>query len=233
MLSLAIIIPLYNPHNDWFEAICDSIAGLDSILIKVKYSIVLVNDGSSDFDESLIETLKTKTDKVVYLSYPLNKGKGYAIKYGLSKTRADYYITTDIDFPFGYRVIKDIFDILSNSPISLVIGLRDKEYFKLLPLRRKIISKALHQLNYLLTGFKVHDTQAGIKGFDEEAKKVMLSTKVNGFLFDLEFIRGCLTKKLNHVTINIHPRKGIKFSDFRMKVILKEIKNLIQILLQF
>lgn len=233
MSSLAIIVPLYNPHNDWFDAICDSIAGLDSILKDVEYSVVLVNDGSTDFEESYIEKLMAKTNKVVYVSYPVNQGKGYAIRFGLSKTHADYYVYTDIDFPFGYEIIKNMYQIFTSSRTNLIIGIRDKEYFNLLPLKRKILSIALHNINFVLTGFKVHDTQAGIKGFDNEAKKEFLATRTNGFLFDLEFIRRCLRKRLKYSIIKIHPRPKIKFSDFHAPVIKRELKNLIKIIFRF
>jgi glycosyltransferase involved in cell wall biosynthesis len=233
MSGLAIIVPLYNPHNDWFDAICDSISGLDSILKDVEYSIVLVNDGSTDFEESYIEKLMSKTNKVVYFSYPVNQGKGYAIRFGLSKTQADYYVYTDIDFPFGYEVIKNMYQIFTGSRTSLIIGIRDKEYFNLLPFKRKILSIAIHNINFVLTGFKVRDTQAGIKGFDNEAKKVFLATRTNGFLFDLEFICGCLRKRLKYSIIKIHPRPEIKFSDFPVPVIKRELKNLIKIIFRF
>ena len=233
MSSLAIIVPLYNPHNDWFDAICDSIAGLDSILKDVEYSVVLVNDGSTDFEESYIEKLMAKTNKVVYVSYPVNQGKGYAIRFGLSKTQADYYVYTDIDFPFGYEIIKNMYQIFTGSRTNLIIGIRDKEYFNMLPLKRKILSIALHNINFVLTGFKVHDTQAGIKGFDNEAKKEFLATRTNGFLFDLEFIRRCLRKRLKYSIIKIHPRPKIKFSDFHAPVIKRELKNLIKIIFRF
>ena len=231
--SLAIIVPLYNPHNDWFDAICDTILSLDKTLTNIDYTIVLVNDGSTQFDESSIEKLKTKSQKVHYISNPVNQGKGFTIRHGLSKVEADFYIYTDIDFPFGHTIIHEMCQIFHTKSPSLIIGIRGKEYFKMLPLRRKILSKALHNVNYILTGFKVHDTQAGIKGFDNEAKKIFLATKTNEFLFDLEFIRGCLQKKLHYTTVNVHPRPNIRFSDFRNTVVKKEIKNLIKILFRF
>jgi glycosyltransferase involved in cell wall biosynthesis len=233
MSSLAIIVPLYNPHNDWFHAICDSIAGLDMILKDVEYKLVLVNDGSTAFDESYIEKLKAITSKVVYVSYPVNHGKGYAIRFGLNKTQAGYYVYTDIDFPFGYEAIKNMYQIFTDTHSNLIIGIRDKDYFNLLPLKRKILSITLHYINFVLTGFKVHDTQAGIKGFDNEAKKEFLATITNGFLFDLEFIRKCLKRKLKYTIINIHPRPEIRFSDFRAPVIKQEFLNLIKIIFRF
>jgi len=232
MLSLAIIVPLYNPHNDWFDAICDSIAGLDSILKNVDYSIVLVNDGSTNFEESYIQKLREKTNKIIYLSYQENRGKGYAIRYALNKTQASYYIYTDIDFPFGYEVIIKIYQIFKSSPINFIIGRRDKEYYNILPIKRRILSKVLNNIILILTKFKIHDTQAGIKGFDNEAKKAFLDTKTNGFLFDLEFICGCLRKKLKYSIINIQPRPNIRFSDFRAAVLIREITNLVKIIFQ-
>jgi glycosyltransferase involved in cell wall biosynthesis len=230
MSSLAIIVPLYNPHNDWFNAICNSIEGLDSILKDVDYSVVLVNDGSTNFEEAYIEKLKAKSGKVVYFSYPVNRGKGHAIRFGLSRTMADYYVYTDIDFPFGYEIIKNMHEIFACSKTNLIIGIRDKDYFNLLPLKRKMLSILLHNINFVLTGFRVHDTQAGIKGFDNDAKKAFLATRTDGFLFDLEFIRGCLRMKLKYSIIRIHPRPEIKFSDFRAPVIRQEFINLIKII---
>lgn len=233
MSNLAIIIPLYNPHKEWFNTICGLIADLDLIFSEVEYSVVLVNDGSTDFKESDIELLMAKTNKVIYYSYPVNKGKGHAIRFGLSKTQADFYVFTDIDLPFGIEIIKKIYQIFIDSRTNLIIGMRHKEYFNMLPFKRKIISITLHNINYILTGFIVHDTQAGLKGFDNEAKKVFLVTRTNEFLFDLEFILLCLKKRLNYSFINIHPRPGIKFTDFPASVIRRELKNLFKIIFKF
>ncbi len=233
MSKLAIIVPLYNPHNDWFENICDSLSGLDLIFYDIEYSLVLVNDGSTVLDESLIDKLQLRSDKIVYYSYPENRGKGYALRFGLSKIQADFYVYTDIDFPFGFGVVKNMYQIYCISNPNLIIGIRDREYFRMLPLKRRLLSVTLHNINYVLTGFKVHDTQAGIKGFDNEAKTLFLQTKTNGFLFDLEFIHLCLRKKMKYLTVKVQPRPKIKFSEFSANVVWREVMNLTKILLRY
>lgn len=233
MSKLAIIVPLYNPHNDWYENICDSLSGLDLIFFDIEYSLILVNDGSSEFDESSIKKLQARSNKIKYYSYPDNQGKGYALRFGLSKTQADFYVYTDIDFPFGFGIIKNMYQIYYISNTNLIIGVRDSEYFKMLPLKRRLLSVTLHNINYVLTGFKVHDTQAGIKGFDNEAKMLFLQTKTNGFLFDLEFIHLCLRKKMKYLTVKVRPRPNIKFSEFGGNVVKREVINLIKILLRY
>jgi hypothetical protein len=233
MLNLAIIVPLYNPHGDWYKSICESIEGLNLHLGSINYSIILVNDGSTNFDESDSKKLTDKYPNVKYISYPINRGKGQSIRLGLSQVQANHYIYTDIDFPFGFEIIKKMYELLNNTSTNLIIGIRNKEYFNLLPRKRKILSRALHVANLFLTSFKVHDTQAGIKGFDNKAKEILLQTKTNEFLFDLEFVRNCLRKKLKYTLIDIHPRAEIKFSEFRAKVIRQEIKNMSKIIFKF
>jgi hypothetical protein len=217
-------------YGDWHEALCNSIESLNLHLGSINYVIILVNDGSTNFDESYIKKLTDKYPNVKYFSYLENRGKGYAIRYGLNQVQANSYIYTDIDFPFGFQVIKEMYELLNNTSANLIIGIRNKEYFNLLPRKRKILSRTLHLTNLVLTRFKVHDTQAGIKGFDNEAKKILLQTITNEFLFDLEFVRSCLRKKMNYKLIDIHPRAEIKFSDFRGNVIRQEIRNMIKII---
>lgn len=229
MPNLAIIVPIYNPHDNWYNAISDSIAGFDCIFHGIDYSIVLVNDGSTNFDESLVDKLKTKTNRITFLSYPVNMGKGYCIRYGLSRVEANYYVYTDIDFPFGFEVIHRMYEMLDSSTLNLIIGTRDKAYFKLLPFKRRLLSKTFHLVSSVLTRFRVYDTQAGIKGFDNVAKNVFLNTKINRFLFDLEFVRNCLKRRLNYSVVNVQPRPNIVFTDFRLSIIKQEISNLFKI----
>jgi cellulose synthase/poly-beta-1,6-N-acetylglucosamine synthase-like glycosyltransferase len=233
MSSLAIIVPMYNPHKDSFEFLCNSLEKLDSIFKDIEYSVVLVNDGSTDFEESNIKKLTSSSNKILYFSYEVNQGKGYAVRFGVSKIQADFYVYTDIDFPFGYEVINSMYQMFTRSSTNLIVGIRDKKYFKMLPLKRRIISKTIHNINNVLTGFRVHDTQAGIKGFDNEAKKVLLATKTKEFLFDLEFIRNCLRHRLKYSTIKINARPEIMFCDFSTTVIKQELKNLIKIIIKY
>lgn len=230
MLNLAVIVPMYNPHSCWYNAFSDSITALDDVLQGIDYSIILVNDGSTFFNESVIPELKVNTSRIEYVSYPVNHGKGYAIRYGLSKINADYYIYTDIDFPFGYEVIGNMYGILKKKETNLIIGNRCKEYYLRLPLKRKLLSRVLHGINFIITGFKLYDTQAGIKGIDNKAKKVFLETRINGFLFDLEFIKKCLKRRMKYSIINIYSRQEITFSDFSLKIIKQEFFNLLKII---
>jgi glycosyltransferase involved in cell wall biosynthesis len=229
--KLNIIIPLYNPHAGWDNRFVDSLLELKKELNKTELTVILVNDGSTMWDNN-IEGIMNQFKYLKYYSYPVNKGKGYAIRYGINISNADFYIYTDIDFPFGYQIISQTYQMLKSSKTNIVIGTRDISYFGMLPLKRRIYSVLLKEVNYLVTGFKIKDTQAGLKGLDNKARKVLAGTKTNTFLFELEFLKNSLKQGLTYKFINIRCRPGLSFTNFRVRIILKEIISFLKILLK-
>jgi len=228
--SLNIIIPLYNPHEGWEHQFADHLSELERELKETEFTVILVNDGSTTGIGS-IEKLMNRFNYLKYYSYTENRGKGYAIRYGISKGDADFYIYTDMDFPFGCRIIARTYQILKSSKTNIVIGTRDASYFKLLPFKRRIYSFLLKELNFLVTGFKIKDTQAGLKGLDNRAKKVLVATKTNTFLFELEFLKNIIKQGLTYDFVNVSCRPNIRFTNFSFRILMKETIGLFKLLL--
>ena len=212
MSSMNIVIPIYNPHSGWENNFIDSMHGLENELKDTDFLVILVNDGSTKQIDH-IEGIMNRLKNLRYYSYPVNMGKGYAIRYGINMADADFYIYTDIDFPFGYEVVIQTYQMLKSTETNIVIGTRDVSYLKLLPYKRRIISSLLKKLSYLTTGFRIGDTQAGLKGLDNRAKKILAETKINSFLFELEFLKRSLKYGLSYKLINVSPRPGIRFTN--------------------
>lgn len=229
--KLNIIIPVYNPSAGWEDQFTNSLINLKKELEETDLKVILVDDGSTNG-----VTLNGIRDRFKYLkfcSYPTNMGKGYAVRYGVNISEADYYIYTDFDFPFGYQIISQTYRMLKSSKTNIVIGTRDASYFRMVPKRRKVYSFLLKELNYFITGFKIKDTQAGLKGLDNYAKKVLIGTKTNTFLFELEFLKNSLNQGLAYKTISVSCRSGLHFTNFRLKVLLKEIFSFLKILSKY
>jgi glycosyltransferase involved in cell wall biosynthesis len=229
--KLNIIIPLYNPHEGWENQFTDALSELEKVLEKTEFTVILVNDGSTIFINN-IEGIMKRFKYLKYYSYPVNKGKGFAIRYGVGISDADFYIYTDMDFPFGFQSIAQTYQILNSSNTNIVVGTRDLSYFGMLPLNRRIYSFILKELNYLVTGFKIKDTQAGLKGLDNKAKKVLAATRTNTFLFELEFLKQSINQGLKYKLININCRPGLHFTNFRVRILLKETISFLKILFQ-
>lgn len=227
--SLNIVLPFYNPPSGWEDKIVKSLSELEKELKGINFRVILVNDGSTLFNSN-VERILDRFGFLSYYSYPVNKGKGYAVRYGITRSEADFYIYTDIDFPFGYKVIYETYQMLKSSNANIIIGTRDSTYSSLLPVKRRIISYLVKKINYLVTGLKIKDTQAGLKGLDNKAKRVLSGTNINSFIFELEFLKTSLKKGLTYDTIIVSIRPGIKFTDFSFRIIARETNNLLKLI---
>jgi glycosyltransferase involved in cell wall biosynthesis len=230
--QLSIVLPMYNPHENWDENLCNSINKLKLLFSDVDFEIVIVNDGSKFNFHDKVENLLVKYKNVRFLEYSQNKGKGFAVKYGVENSNAEYYIYSDYDFPFGCEAVYETYSILGNENCDLVFGKRNKSYFWKLPIKRHVISKVLRIFNYILLCFKPIDTQAGLKGLNNTTKSLLINTKANGFIFEFEFIRTCVKNNCEIRPVNISIAENITFSDFRFKIIFDELRNYIKLFFQ-
>ena len=89
--KLNVIIPLYNPHAGWEDHFIEHLQELRDELKETEMSVILVNDGST-IQLPGIDGIMDRFRYLHYYSYPVNKGKGYAIRYGINISDADYYI---------------------------------------------------------------------------------------------------------------------------------------------
>lgn len=92
--SIAVIIPVYNGE----KTIDKSITSLINQTIS-NWFCIIVDDGSTDDTSIILEKYK-KDERFVIISLPQNKGRGYARKIGLEKTKelgAEYMCMLDAD----------------------------------------------------------------------------------------------------------------------------------------
>ena len=128
--ELAIVVPIYNPPANWTLEVAYSVDAIAQIFHDVPHCIIIVDDGSPNtLDILAVAELLRNRPTLSILSYPENRGKGFAVRYGLLHSSAKYFIYTDWDFPFGYDSLMTIYRQLTTGETSLVIGTREDEYF--------------------------------------------------------------------------------------------------------
>ncbi|HEY1202760.1 MAG TPA: hypothetical protein VGE79_17350, partial [Niastella sp.] len=77
----------------------------------------------------------------------------------------------------------------------------------------------------------INDAQAGLKGFNQAGRNVLLSTRIDGFLYDSEFIyKAGRHPRINMASLDITCRPGISFSSFRLRLLIRELRNYLRIL---
>lgn len=215
---------------DWENQLCDRFLKLRDSLPQYLFSLYLVNDGSqSGILDEHIAHLKANVSDFHYLYNATNSGKGHALRNAIAHTKQDYVVYTDIDMPFTNASMVSIINELQN--YDLVFGIKEKSYYEQLPFRRKLVSKILQKtIKFFFPLLPVSDTQCGLKGMNKRGKEVFLNTKINRYLFDLEFILYCAKAHLSIKPVPVTLRPGIIFGKMNNNILWQESKNLWRIL---
>ena len=231
--SAVLVLPVYS-HNQAFLSIIN--LNCKMLVAKspaVNWTIVIVNDGSPvQVTKRQLQKELTAPVRFLYYHYTENKGKGYAVRFGLLKAGdADIFMYTDYDFPFGSLALVRAATLLAIGQFDVVTGDRGEDYIKLLPYSRKLLTRGTRLINRRLLGMRCTDTQGGMKAFNNRGMPAMLYTGINGFLFDLAFIREIEKQDLRLAKLPVYCAPGIKMRNFSLRTLLKELRNLVLILL--
>ena len=115
---LSIIIPCYNEIN----TINEIIQKVEKFNL-VKKEIILVDDGSKDGTANYIkENIESKIKKTIY--HKKNKGKGAAIRSGISEASGDVIIIQDADLEYDPIEYSNLLDPIINNNADVVYGSR-------------------------------------------------------------------------------------------------------------
>lgn len=231
--SLHIVLPCYNPIKGWASNIITSIAEIQQQLPEVTMHLIVVNDGASKgISPTDINLLTLQIPHFQYIDYAPNRGKGYALRTGISETTESICIYTDIDFPYKTESFVAIYRLLESGQADVAIGIKGDDYYKNVPPMRVKISKLLRTFIRFFLKMSITDTQCGLKGFNEKGKAVFLKTTIDRYLFDLEFVYLSDRKKsgVNMQPVVVHLKEGIEFSSMNARILMTEGVNFLKIL---
>lgn len=229
--GLDLVLPCCNPPEGWEKLLIAQYYELKALMGPVPVQLILVDDGSVRQVGALqLARLETAIPGIIIISYRQNRGKGHAVREGVKRARYGYQVCTDLDFPFGAGAVKAAFDRLQQGA-DVVAGERGQAYLQLLPHGRRMITRANRLMNRLVLQLKVCDAQAGLKGFNRKGREVLLATRIDGFLYDSEFIYKAGKKGQLYIdALSINCRPGICFSSFKTKLLIRELKNYLRII---
>ena len=183
------LIPSYEPD--------DKLIKLVGELIDNKFIVIVVNDGSNKTYDNIFNKIKNNC-KV--LEYSMNKGKGYALKYGMKyiKDTYDKYIIVTMDSDGQHTVLDAIklCNYVEKHPDDFVIGKRIRN--KNTPLRSRIGNSITMFVYKLVTGVSIYDTQTGLRCFSNKLIDFNLGVKGNRFEYEMNVL---LELPLNNIKI--------------------------------
>ena len=188
-MHLSVIIPAYNEENRLSFTLKD----IDRYLSRqnYEYEILVVDDGSKDRTVEVVRSLVLKIKNLVITGYKNNRGKGYAVRFGMLEAKGDYRLFTDADNSTSINQIEKMWPYFKKG-YDVIIGSRDIKGAVLDPpqswLRNFLFGEGFKLYRKIIVGlWKIEDTQCGFKGFTKKAAELIFSkTRIERFAFDPE-----------------------------------------------
>jgi len=156
---LSIIVPVYN-ESATIGAVIDRLLRID---LPLDREIIVVNDGSTDGTREVLDKVVPGLTCVSVVHLPENRGKGHALRVGLSKTRGTITAIPDADLELDPAQLKDLVQPVLDGEADAVYGSRFlKPSFKV-PLVTRIGNKTLTWMTNVLFGQSLTDMETCYK----------------------------------------------------------------------
>lgn len=186
-VDLTVIVPAYNES----KRISQTLRGIVQFFNGegISYEVLVVNDGSTDQTAEVVKALNL--ENVTVIDYGENRGKGYAVNYGVMHASGAWVLFTDADNSTPIEEYtklaaqKDDYEIIIGSRYlaDSKIVIKQSKLRILLSRIGNILAQAI-----LLGGIK--DTQCGFKLFSTSAaKRVFGKQTIWRWGFDMEILR--------------------------------------------
>ncbi|MBU1031783.1 glycosyltransferase, partial [Patescibacteria group bacterium] len=185
---ITIIVPCYKQE----QTIVKDLLRIKKVLDKLRYpaELICVVDGKIDKTFERASKFAKKYENVKVIGYETNRGKGYAVRFGMAESSGDIigFIDAGMDLnPNGLSMLLEHFEWYD---ADIIVGSKRHPVSKVdYPWQRRILSMGYQFLVWLLFGLKIRDTQVGMKFFRRRIlEKVLPRLLVKRFAFDVEML---------------------------------------------
>lgn len=186
-IFLSVVIPAYNEE----KRLPHTLKAVVAYLLKQNYSweVAVVDDGSRDGTADLVRETAIIQPRVRLLQYGGNRGKGYAVRYGMLHVTGKYRVFMDADNSTTLNHVEHFLPFF-NMGYDVVIGSRDVAGANIAT-HQPWWKEKLGDLGNLWIQFwavrGIKDTQAGFKMFaDYVTRDVFPYLTIDRWAFDVE-----------------------------------------------
>ena len=205
--KISIIIPCFNEEKTIKKVI-------EKVKQYTKYEIeiIIVNDGSTDGSNKILEDIKEKNIKI--LNHKINSGKGKAIQTGLGVVSGDIVIIQDADLEYSPTDFDILFKPFEEADADVVYGSRflgGSGYVRLHYYFHYLANKILTNICNLFTNLNMSDMETGYKLFKKDVIQSINLTE-NSFGIEPEITIKLAKKKFKFFEVGISYR-GRSYSE--------------------
>ena len=189
-MKLSIIIPAYNEEDRIVFTLEETLAYLSTQNYRAE--IRVVSDGSHDRTGQVVHSLNRPENVDVYFhEYHPNRGKGYAVRYGMLKGKADVVMFMDADYSVPIMAVETGFSLMSDGcDIAIASRAMQGSQIEHHQNRAREWSARIYTLiQNCYLGISYPDTQCGFKLFRRDVAQVLFSRqRLNSVIFDPEIL---------------------------------------------
>jgi glycosyltransferase involved in cell wall biosynthesis len=164
-MNLSIVIPTYNEeknvallHDEISKALRD---------MAVSYSVVFVDDGSSDGTFQVLKEIRGRDNRVRVVKFKKNFGQSAAMAAGFEHAKGDVVVTMDADMQNDPADIPLLLTEL-NKGFDVVCGWRSKRKDSI---SKKLFSRFANSMRRRLTGATIHDSGCSLRAYRRDCLK--------------------------------------------------------------
>ena len=208
--NISIVIPVLNEERNIINLITEIKKNLEK---KIKYEIIIVDDGSSDNTYNVLLKYIKKNKKVLVFKHKKNYGQSVSLRTGIMQTSSNYIVTLDGD---GQNDPRDILKLLKNfetdKEFMMVIGNRVKRIDNF---ARRLASRTAFKIRKFILKDETPDTGCAIKVFKkEDFLKLPFFNHIHRFL---PFLFNSFKGKVISIQVNHRARINgySKYSNFQ------------------
>ena len=154
--------------------------------------IIVVDDGSTDNTALMVVMLSLEVEGLRLISYPENRGKGYALRTGVLASRGSMVLLSDADFSTPIEELETLRRHLTPQTHQIAIGSRAlalSQIAQAQPLWRRCLGRMFNRLVRVLVIDGFRDTQCGFKLFTgEAARQLFAAARIDRFAYDVEIL---------------------------------------------
>jgi glycosyltransferase involved in cell wall biosynthesis len=185
-MQLSVVVPAYREGARIYDNLQRLVAELDQL--NTDYEVLVVSDGNTD--RTVDEAERVPSARVKVLQYAVNRGKGFALSYGVGHATGELVTFIDADMELNPREIKRFIELLHAQDADIIIGSKRHPQSRVhYPTFRRLQSFVYQVLIRLLFDVGVRDTQTGLKLFRRQVlAEIVPLLAVKQFAFDLELL---------------------------------------------
>lgn len=189
-IELSIIIPAYNEEDRIVTTLTKTLAYLSAQ--PYASEVLVVSDGSTDTTGDVVRGFGTAANVALnFLEYSPNRGKGYAVRYGMVRGEGERLLFMDADYSVEINEVeKGVACLDSGADIAMASrALTGSTVTQHQNFVRELSAKLYTFIQNQYLGIRYNDTQCGFKLFTRAAARDLFSRqRLDSVIFDPEIL---------------------------------------------